>query len=48
MDFKVVRSGEMPEVERTASRRQIGFFFPSDVVTANDGKTGKVVIAVTH
>jgi hypothetical protein len=37
LDFKFLRSGESPDVERTASRREIGFFFPDDAVTTNDG-----------
>jgi len=37
LDFEFLRSGESPDVERTASRRAIGFFFPDDAMTINDG-----------
>jgi hypothetical protein len=36
LDFEFLRSGESPDVERTASRREIGFFFPDDAMTTND------------
>jgi hypothetical protein len=36
LDFEFLRSGESPDVERTASRRAIGFFFPDDAMTTND------------
>jgi hypothetical protein len=36
LDFKFLRTGESPDVERTASRRAIGFFFPDDTMTTND------------
>lgn len=36
LDFEFLRAGESPDVERTASRRAIGFFFPNDAMTTND------------
>ena len=38
---------EIKELRRTSTSRPIGFFFPDDVMTKNDGQGGSIVIPAT-